>query len=95
MCVECLNVYDNWLSCPHVILPLSVWTAAQELPDVSRISISNNAILGMCIEFCMHVCLCMYIGVFAYMCVYVHVCVCGHVCVGMCVYCNMPYIILL
>ena len=59
-----LNVYENWLSCPHVISPLStgiVWTA-QEIPDVSRISISNNAILGMCIMrviVCVCVCISM------------------------------------
>ena len=53
MFISChLNVYENWLSCPHVIFPyllVIVWTAAQEIPDVSRISISNNIILGMCI----------------------------------------------
>ena len=82
-------MYENWLFCSHVILHLpaviTVWTATQEIPDVSRISISNDAILGMCVEFCMH---CVSVYVCAYVCVgtCVSVCICVYVRVCMCVY---------
>ena len=38
-------------SLPHLLVTVRI--AVQELPDVSRISISNNSILGMCIMMMM------------------------------------------
>ena len=47
MCMK-IGSLVHMSSSPYLLV--TVWTAAQEIPDVSRIPISNNAILGMCIK---------------------------------------------